>query len=456
LFVEDRRTCGGIEGAGIEAATAWGEARKALDAIVWTERHGTLKHVLVKYERLLDPESLEIRDSRQQVVRDIYRGSPFLTGDPETLTERGYVQETQGNERIFIAPDANVLLSNEFAATHCFSLEIGDGERSGYLGLAFEPDVTRDVPDIDGVLWLDAASAELRYLEFTYTGIPHLLETDEIGGRVEFERLPSGPWMVRRWWVRMPIIGRRSARFSDFVDESYIAALKEDGGYVRDIFTMDDEPVERRGVATLSGTVVNLRTGQPVAAAEVVLVGTEHSTMTDRNGNFRFGYLPEGTYRLSYGTRTLDAIGYVPPLIEVELSIAEPQYVTMPIPSINRLWAQLCPRSGAGAGVGILSGFVRDEATGRGTRGAQVVAHTAAPQDSTRPATAIGDSMTDWAGYFRICDVPAGMVILVEARWGGPTSVIADTTSVRLSSGDIIRVDFALPPAEARDAGDQR
>jgi len=456
LIVEDIRACGGIEGAGLEAATAWEEARKALDAVVWTERQGTLQHVLVKYERLLDPESLEIRDRRQRVIRDIYQGSPFLTGDPQSLAERGYVQETESSERLFVAPDANVLLSDDFAASHCFSLVVSQGDRGGYVGLAFEPDVTRDLPDIEGVLWLDATTAELRYLDFTYTRIPYELEMNSVGGRVEFERLPAGPWIVRRWWVRMPIIGQRSARFSDFVNENYLAALKEDGGYVRDIHTLDDEPVARRGVATLTGTVLNLRNARPVAGAQVVLVGTDYSTETDRRGDFRFGYLPEGTYRISYGNRTLDAIGYVPPLLEVELTIDDPQFVTMAIPSINRLWAHLCPRTDPYSGYGIVTGFVRDGSTGRGSPGTQVIVHQTAASDTTRAESAIGDSMTDWAGYFRVCNVPAEESIMVEARWAGPSSVVADTTSVRLISGDIIRVDFALPPVEERDGTEPR
>jgi len=312
------------------------------------------------------------------------------------------------------------------------------------------------VPDIEGVLWLDAVSAELRYLDFTYTRLPYEIQLQNIGGRVEFERLPSGPWIVRRWWIRMPVVGQRSRRFSDFTTESYLAAIKEDGGYVSDVRTLDGEPVARRGVATLSGRVLNLRNAQPVPGANIVLVGTEHNTTTDGQGDFRFGYLPEGTYRLSYGPRTLDAIGYVPPLVEVELTIEEPQYVTMAIPSISRLWATLCPRSSADAGVGIVSGFIRNEYTGLGTPGSQViVSQTGAAEDSTTSADSVtvGDATTDWAGYYRVCDVPTVGPVTVEARWAGPERVFADTTRVRLIPGDIVRVDFVLPPDQGRDDG---
>jgi hypothetical protein len=77
-----------------------------------------------------------------------------------------------------------------------------------------------------------------------------------------------------------------------------------------------------------------------------------------------------------------------------------------------------------------------------------VLVHGVAADDSTRASNLIGDSMTDWAGYFRVCDVPSDETLMVEARWAGPTSVESDTTRVRLIAGDIIRVDFALPPAQ--------
>jgi hypothetical protein len=346
------------------------------------------------------------------------------------------------------------LLSDGFAQLHCFSLVSGEGDRSGYVGLAFQPDVTRELPDIAGVLWLDARTAELRYLDFSYTRLPYEIELENVGGREEFERLPSGPWIVRRWWIRMPILASRNRAFSDFARESYLAALKEDGGYVSEIRTLDDELVLRRGVVSLSGTVLNLHTAQPVAGADVILVGTGYSVETDATGGFRFGYLEEGTYRVSLGPRTLDVLGYVPPLVEVTLTIDEPQFITLAIPSITRLWSQLCPRSNAASGVGIVSGFVRDAARGIGLPGAQVIIHQpVATVDSIRSLDRVGDSMTDWAGYFRVCDIPTGDSVAVEARRAGATGVTADTTMVHLTPGDIIRVDFALPEPSDRDRG---
>lgn len=454
LFVEDRRTCGGPIEAGLAAATVWEEARKALNAVVWTEQQGTLRHVLVKYERVLDPHTLEITDRRQRVIRDVYRGSPFLTGDPQSLTERGYIQGGEGRELHYEAPDANVLLSDDFAALHCFSLVAGTGDRSGFLGLAFEPDLTREIPDIEGVLWLDANTAELRSLDFSYTRIPYELEMDNVGGRVEFEHLPAGPWIVRRWWIRMPVIGARRRQFSDFTDENYLAALKEDGGYVREVSTLGGEPVARRGLATLSGRVVNLRTGEAVPATNVVLVDTEYSARTDNQGQFRFGYLPEATYRVSYDNTMLDVLGYVPPLVEVSLRIDEPQFVTLAIPPISRLWSNLCPGR-TGGGVGIVSGFVRDSASFLPVPGAQVlISETGTGDGATQVSEIVGETSTDWAGHFRVCNIPGNEEYTVEVRWAGSSAVSTDTEMVQLTAGDIIRVDFVLPNAETSPGRD--
>ena len=40
------------------------------------------------------------------------------------------------------------------------------------MGLAFELTADRDKPDVEGVIWIDEESAELRYVEFGYTDPP--------------------------------------------------------------------------------------------------------------------------------------------------------------------------------------------------------------------------------------------------------------------------------------------
>src|SRR5262249_53043076 len=125
----------------------------------------------------------------------------------------GYVvSDTSGTT--YYAPDAEVLLSDFFAAAHCFHLVEPPRSAgvSSLIGVAFQP--LRDRPvlhDIDGTLWLDRTSAELRTLEFRYTGLPDYVAPANPGGKVEFLRLSDGGWLVSRWSVRMPVVGPRGS-----------------------------------------------------------------------------------------------------------------------------------------------------------------------------------------------------------------------------------------------------
>ena len=166
-------------------------------------------------------------------------------------------------------------------------------------------------------------------------------------------------------------------------------------------------------------------------AAQIKLVGTDYSAQTNNQGQFRFGFLPEGTYRVSYGSATLDMLGYVPPLVEVTLQIDQPQFVILAIPPISRLWSSLCPGR-AIQGVGIVSGFVRDSASLRPVPGAQVLVSEIG-LDTERPqsGSVVGESITDWAGHFRVCDVPGNEEYAVEARRAGSSAVIIRSTTSR-------------------------
>jgi hypothetical protein len=58
--------------------------------------------------------------------------------------------------------------------------------------------------DIEGTLWLDRASSELRELDFRYTNLPEDFAHTKAGGTVQFLRLSTGSWLVGSWQLRMP------------------------------------------------------------------------------------------------------------------------------------------------------------------------------------------------------------------------------------------------------------
>lgn len=209
------------------AAALWEEARKALAVSAWTEHAESLHVVATEFTRTLDRRARRVVSEE----RRNYEGptlNPFVSLPPEELARAGYRVAEDGGV-YYYAPDALVLLSDAFLDTHCFRTERGRGETRGLLGLAFEPVRGRRLTDVAGTLWIDPRTAELRHLDFRYRNLPRVDDFRGVGGRVEFRRLPSGAWIVERWRLRMPEVGR------SFGGRPLLRGYREVGGEVRSV-----------------------------------------------------------------------------------------------------------------------------------------------------------------------------------------------------------------------------
>ena len=180
-------------------ASFWEEARKALELIRWTDEEADLTYRIRLYRRELEPD-LEVK-SESSEEREGSGAQPFRSQPADSLFLHGYVQGDDRTGRDYFAPDARALLSPTFLNSHCFRFE--DGDMRDSVGLAFEPVAGRELPDIEGTVWLDAATLSLRSLAFRYANLDLGVPTDRLGGRVEFERLSNGAWVVSRWYIRM-------------------------------------------------------------------------------------------------------------------------------------------------------------------------------------------------------------------------------------------------------------
>ena len=106
-----------------------------------------------------------------------------------------------GEGIVAVAPDANALLSDAFLRTHCLQAWVENEE----IGLDFVPVEEGEIADLKGTILLDPETAALRSVRFWYVGDRAEELAPSGQGEVEFERLSSGAWIVRRWWVRTPI-----------------------------------------------------------------------------------------------------------------------------------------------------------------------------------------------------------------------------------------------------------
>ncbi len=214
IEVSAEAQCEMLEEDAVDLLSVWEEARKALEATFWTARQTYYRFDALLSRRDLDRRGTPIGEVEFESIR-LYGQRPFRSARADDLALGGWVQPAGAGQVKFHAPDAEVLLSESFRRRHCYSLlrEIVDGQER--IGVQFVPLAERRLPDISGVLWIDAQSAELRSLDFRYEVLDLPFTTDGVGGHVEFDRLPDGAWIVRKWIIRTPIARfTRSRSFS--------------------------------------------------------------------------------------------------------------------------------------------------------------------------------------------------------------------------------------------------
>ncbi|MCK5489899.1 MAG: hypothetical protein KAI98_07915, partial [Gemmatimonadetes bacterium] len=163
------------------------------------------------------------------------------------LEEHGYAREAEEGT-YFYGPDGEVLLSDQFLDSHCFRYRTGDDDI--VVGLAFEPvRQVDDRVDVDGVLWLNRETSQLRTLEFRYTGIErptHLGTGPGPYGQMEFDQLPDGGWIVRDWWIRTPTGSRQRGV------QTYVTYAQQ-GGRVNQTERLDASRRDMRPVPSVYG-----------------------------------------------------------------------------------------------------------------------------------------------------------------------------------------------------------
>lgn len=407
-----KRRCSVRPEAGRQTAALWEEARKALSATAWTQSRRPFRYTVRQYARMLEGASMRV-ESEQEDRRSGYSESPFVSLSADRLAREGFVH-TEGDSLTYYAPDAAVLLSDEFLDTHCFSVAAGEGEAARLVGLAFEPVRGRKLPDVRGVLWVDPESAELRHLEYDYTGLDLIGAGSRLGGRVEFERLPSGEWIVPRWRIRMPLVGMDTLKVAEHrVVRRKVIGIREQGGEVLEVRTTGGTLVRSTARAALSGTVFDSTRSVPLAGARVRLAGTATEAETDAQGRFQMPDVAEGRYSVVFAHPRADSLEYASRPVSVDVRRDAANSVSLALPPLPTILAARCSPTERRPGTGVVAGVVRQEEPGAPRPGTPVLLTWAAAGE-TPAGRAL--AWTDAAGNYLACAVPAG--VAVEARAG--------------------------------------
>jgi hypothetical protein len=452
--VTGRSYCADRLREGGETASLWEEARAALTAALITRERSLFPVTVARFRRTYHPKRLEIQNE-DRTEQSGLASNPFMSVPASVLELKGYIIPGPDGSLSYHAPDIEVLLSEMFVRDHCFSLVVGAGSKDGMLGVAFRPTSARRVSDIAGVLWLDGTTRELRRLEFNYTDDPHEGLWPRFPSYMEYMRVPSGAWIIRRWAIRMPLVevtrpdvtipgsggAPTTRRLLAILEEGAEASLNEGR----------TSPVKR----ALVGSVFDSTSGGALRGARVSLRGTAYATTADDGGRFRIGVPDSGTYLIVFEHPRLDSLGYAAPARAVPVADTL-TVVDLAVPPVETVRAQLCPGSLVAASTGIVIGTVRLASGGpaswtalryRWSRLENVPAGDRSPLPAGAAAPVLQSApgatlVTDSRGRFMICDVPPGLYRLaLESETGQ-----AAETDLAVSAREIVARGLSLRP----------
>lgn len=442
LRVEGEQQCVVRPEEGMEVARVWEEARKALTVQEWTDQEGMYRFQVLNYEREMDPEARRVEGETRRVTSGVAR-SPIRSRPVEELMQKGFIQRLDDGGWEYYGPDATVLLSDEFLDTHCFRLR-SEVDRPGALGLAFEPVRDTDQPDIEGTLWLDRETAALQFLEFGYTWAEYQEARGVARGRVEFEGLPNGAWIVRKFWIRMPRLAQDLSRARGGRTGVYVAGIREAGGEVAQISTLDRKRIRQVERGFVSGLVWDSTRYGPLEGAKVYLSGTSYSAVANEDGSFFLEDVREGVYTAAFTHPRLDTLGVIAPGVEVEVRPGDVSDVLLGVPATGSILLEACRGVERAEGPAVITGVVRDRTSGEPVPRATVRLRWQEIVGVTRVEGARNawlEVPTQADGRFSTCEIPVEELIIVEAEFLDQRS---DTVHVRVPRDAYRVVDLEI------------
>lgn len=459
LDVEGSRRCALPREQGRATARLWEEARKALQAAAWTLSSGTYRYTLLQFERNLDTDGRRVLNEHRRFVRSTGQ-APYVSAPADELVEEGFIRENDDGTVTYFAPDAESFLSDAFLSTHC--MRVGD-VRDGMVGLAFEPVHGRRETEIRGTLWIEAATATLRRLEFQYVNRPRNRDMGAADGQVVFGRLLNGTWVVREWSLRLPILGTPADR-----SRTFVIGYQVQGGAVWRAVDRTGTTVVEATSATVTGTLVDSLDASPVAGADLRTtddVEGSGGARTGDDGSFTITGLAPGTLVLEAHHPSLDTLGLGPASFPVEAEAGEITTVRLRLPGVREILGSACADAAGGSTAIVLGRVLRGAEVAGGARvrvrwlgptGGDFAAPTQAapPQREVEPPRWSPDpddarsvlTTLDERGIFLLCGVPRGSQLVVEASLG---SVASGERRVVVSPADDV-VTVTIPIERGR------
>ncbi|MCH8271355.1 MAG: carboxypeptidase regulatory-like domain-containing protein [Planctomycetes bacterium] len=153
----------------------------------------------------------------------------------------------------------------------------------------------------------------------------------------------------------------------------------------------------------------------PLPGARVVVMGTSAMGTSEADGSFELDDVPAGEHWVSFFHPRLQALGVSAPSRQVSFSDNRTVRVELAVPSERTLLMGWCLSEQSRGDRVAIAGIVTDSLTGVAMPRAIVTAELVDPRFGDPPTVEV---RTDNAGYYRMCSVPAGRPVKLQAKFG--------------------------------------
>jgi hypothetical protein len=314
------------------------QARAGLLAVVVARESNPSDQNRLGFVRIMDGTSDKV--VRQTVHHEFFpksRNSFKAARSADEFVREGFRQTVEG-EALYMAPDVDVLLSDDFSTAYCFRIAKSEKERERQVGLQFRPSGDLNDPkrnttvvdstgeifrylvqgrvDVEGTLWIDTSANAVREIEFRYVGVPRTIRAFEPGGTIRFQSIKNGVTLVDRWTLRT-VGARQETSENEFARRQNAGRLQvsETGGELARA-EWADSTTYVASLGTAAVTVVDDK-NLPVPGVRVRFLNTDYSGITDSLGKLIVSDLVPGPYRVGFDDERLRRIG-----LNVETKIA--------------------------------------------------------------------------------------------------------------------------------------
>lgn len=458
IHVAGRNSCTARRELPVDASILWDDVWSALSAAVASRETRQQVLRLMRYVRVRRwPGDIVEREDRSYASGT--SDQSFVAETAADLAKSGFRVENDDGSQTFYGPDAETLTAPEFIARHCFAPTRSDSAGVRRVGIAFWPLRRYESIDVEGVLWVDAATRQLQQLEFTYPALRDVDDGRLFGGFASYARQADGTWIIDAWQIRVPVVfstqrvvvlnGRRFGAST----ENHVVNVSEEGGVAA-------WPGSPRQLGVIAGHV-RVAADAISSGITVELVGTDIAALTDRTGGFRLAGVLPGRYTIRATRPSDNFTGAI--LAESVIDIGRGDSVVWaPEASEADAIRAACPDRSRRSRDGVLVAVMRNAATQRPLPGQRLqLSATIFSGDSIsrmRRRDETFERTSDHGGLVVVCSVPTNAFIRIRrpgqqdwmtaARYAGSFSLVSVEVDTATSSLAVAAAERSIPFVE--------